>query len=67
MCTKYDVKFFNFNTLKLSLKFASNIYNGKITLGELKKNQYEIFKQLKDLEKCNPKNFDKIKSRDKKH
>ena len=50
ICINSDGKLFNFNTFKPLLKFASNIYNGKITLGEAKKDQHEMFKQLKDLE-----------------
>ena len=50
ICINSDGKLFNFNTFKPLLKFASNIHNGKITLGEAKKDQYEMFKQLKDLE-----------------
>ena len=38
-CTKYDGKFFNFNTFKLSFKFASSFYDGKITLEEAKRDQ----------------------------
>ena len=49
ICINSDGKLFNFNTFKPLLKFASNI-NGKITLGEAKKDQHEMFKQLKDLE-----------------
>ena len=63
VCTKSDGKIFNFSTFKSSLKFASDIYNGKITLEEAKKDQYEMCKQLKDLEGYNPKNLDKINSR----
>ena len=37
VCTKSDGKMFNFNTFKTSFKFASIIYNGKITLEEAKK------------------------------
>ena len=54
VCTKSDGKIFNFNTFKSSLKFASSIYNGKITLEEAKEDQYEMFKQLKDLKKYDP-------------
>ena len=39
VCTKSDGKFFNFNTFKPSLKYASSIYKGKITLEEAKKDQ----------------------------
>ena len=39
-----DRNIFNFNTFKSSLKFASNIYNGKDTLEEVKKDQNEVFK-----------------------
>ena len=39
-----DRNIFNFNTFKSSLKFASNIYNGKDTLEEAKKDLYEMFK-----------------------
>ena len=53
----------NFLTFKPWLKFASNIYNGKITLKEPKKDLFEMFKQLKDLEGYNPKNLDRINSK----
>ena len=49
--------------LTKSLKFASNIFNGKITLEEAKKDQYEMFKQLKYLEKCDLKYLDEINTR----
>ena len=39
VCTKSDGKFLNFNTFKPSLKYASSIYKGKITLEEAKKDQ----------------------------
>ena len=54
---------FNFNTFKLSFNFASSIYDGKITLEEAKRDQKKMLKQLKDLEKYDPKNPDKINSR----
>ena len=54
VCTKSGGKIFNFNTFKSQLKFASSIYNGKITLEEAKEDQYEMFKQLKDLKKYDP-------------
>ena len=60
---KSDRKIFNFNTFKSSLEFASSICNGKVLLDEAKNSQYEIFKQLKDLEQCDLKNLDKINSR----
>ena len=63
VCTKSDGKIFNFNTFKSSLKFASSIYNGKITLEEAKEDQYEMFKQLKDLKKYDHKIHTKKKSR----
>ena len=50
VCTKSGGKMFNSNTFKLSSRFTSNIYNGKITLEEAKKDQYQMFKQLKDIE-----------------
>ena len=65
VCTKSDGKMFNFNTFKHSLKLASSIYDGKIILEEANKDQYEMLKQLKDLEKFDPKNLDKINSRKK--
>ena len=65
VCTKSDRKMFNFNTFKHSLKLASSIYDGKIILEEANKDQYEMLKQLKDLEKFNSKNPDKINSRKK--
>ena len=63
VCTKSDGKIFNFNTFKPSSKLVSNIFNGKITLEETKKDQYEMFKQLKYLEKYDPNNLGKINSR----
>ena len=54
VCAKSGGKIFNFNTFKSQLKFASSIYNGKITLEEAKEDQYEMFKQLKDLKKYDP-------------
>ena len=65
LCTKSDGKMFNFNTFKPSLKLASNIYDDKITVEEANKDQYEVLKQLKDLEKFDPKNPDKINPRKK--
>ena len=62
-CVKSDGTIFNFNVFKSTLDFASDIYNGKITLEEAEKDQYKMFKQLKDLEKYDPKNLDKINSR----
>ena len=61
--TKSDGKIFNFNIFKLSSKFASSIYDGKITLKEAKKDQLQMLKQLKDIQKYDPKNTDKINSR----
>ena len=63
VCTKSDGKIFNFNTFKLSFKFASSIYDRKITLEEAKMDQNKMLKQLKDLEKYDPKNRDKMNSR----
>ena len=63
VCIKSDEKIFNFNIFKLSFKFASSIYDDKITLKEAKQDQYKMSNQLKDLEKYTPKNPDKIKSR----
>ena len=60
---KSDGKFFNFNTFKPSLKYASSIYKGKITLEEAKKYQYKMLKHLKDLEKNDPKNPEKKNSK----
>ena len=60
---KSDRKIFNFNTFKSSLEFASSICNGKVLLDEAKNSQYEIFKQLKELEQYDLKNLDKINSR----
>ena len=54
---------FNFSTFKLPLRFASSIYDNRLTLKETKKDKYEMLKKLKDVEKCNPKNLDKINSR----
>ena len=54
-CTESDGKIFNINTFKTLLKFASSIYNGKVTLND----QYKIFEQLKDLEEYDPGNLDR--------
>ena len=49
VCTKSNEKFFNFNKIF------------KIALGEAKKDQYdEMLKQLKDLEKYDPKKQNKL-------
>ena len=48
---------------KPSLKLVSNIYSGKITLKEAKKNPYQMFKQLKDLEGYSPTNLGRINSK----
>ena len=48
---------------KLSFKFASSIYDRKIMLEEAKMDQNKMLKQLKDLEKYDPKNRDKMNSR----
>ena len=53
----------NFDTFKLSFKIASSTYHDKITLEEAKKDQYKMLKQLKSLEKYDPKNQDKVNSR----
>ena len=59
VCTKSDGKFFSFNNFKSSLKFASNIYNGKVPLEKEKKDQCEMFKRVKDLEGYSPTNLTK--------
>ena len=56
MCKK------NFDTFKLSFKISSSTYHDKVTLEEAKKDQYKMLKQLKSLEKYNPKNQDKVNS-----
>ena len=62
-CAKSGGKFFlNFNNFESLLKFASNIYNGKITLEEAKNEKYKMLKEIKDLEGYNPTNLDKINS-----
>ena len=53
----------NFDPFKLSSKISSSSYHDKITLEEAKKDQYKMLKQLKNLEKYNPKNQDKVNSR----
>ena len=53
----------NFDTFKVSSKISSSTYHDKITLEEAKKDQYKMLKQLKNLEKYNPKNQDKVNSR----
>ena len=48
---------------KSSLDFASSIYDGKIKLKEAKNDQYQMLRQLKVLEKYDPKNSHKINSK----
>ena len=60
VCSKSNEKI---NTFKPSFRFPSSIYDGKITLEEAKRNQYKMLKQLKVLEKYNPKSSDKTNSR----
>ena len=64
VCVKSDGTIFNFNVLKSSLDFASDIYNGKILLEEAKNSQYKMFKLSDDLKEYNPTRLDKIKSRE---
>ena len=63
VCSKSNEKIFNFNTFKPSYRFPSSINDGKVTLEEAKRNQYKMLKQLKVLEKYNPKSSDKTNSR----
>ena len=62
LCKIWWKFFLNFNNFESSLKFASNIYNGKITLEEAKNEKYKMLKEIKDLEGYNPTNLDKINS-----
>ena len=64
VCVKSDATIFNFNVFKGSLDFASNIYNGKISLEKVKNSQYKMFKLLNNLKEYNPTKLDKIKSRE---
>ena len=61
VCVKSDGTIFNFNILKSSLDFASDIYNGQISLYEAKNSQYKMFELLNDLKGYNPTKLDKIK------
>ena len=63
VCVKSDGTIFNFNVFKSSLDFASDIYNGKISLKGAKNSQDRMFEQLENLEKDDPKNLDKRDSR----
>ena len=58
---KFDGTIFDFNVFKSSLDFASNIYNGKISLKKAKNSQYKMLKLLNGLKDYNPTNPDKIK------
>ena len=57
VCTKSDGTIFNLNIFKLSFKFASSIYDGKITLEKAKKDQYQMFKQMEKNRKVQSKKF----------
>ena len=56
----------NLNTFRNSLEFASNIYhNGKTSLEDVKNSQNRMFSLLNDSKEYDdPKNLDKIKSRE---
>ena len=65
VCAKFDGTIFNFNAFKNYSDFASDIYhNGKTSLKDAKKPQYKMFCLLNDLKEYNPKNLEKVKSRD---
>ena len=64
VCVKSDGTIFNFNVFKSSLDFASDIYNGKISLEKAKNSQYKMFELLDYLKEYNPTKLDKIKSRE---
>ena len=64
VCVKSDGTIFNFNVFKSSLDFASDIYNGKISLEKAKNDRYKMFELLNDLKDCNPTRLDKIKSKE---
>ena len=49
VCEKSDGTIFKFNVFKSSLDFASDIYNGKISLEEAKKFQCKMVKLMDDL------------------
>ena len=49
VCIKSDGTIFNFNVFKISLDFASDIYNGKISLQIAKNFQYKMFELLNKL------------------
>ena len=63
-CVKADGTIFNFNVFKSSLDFASDIYNGKISLEKAKNSQNKMCELLDDLKKYNPTKLDNIKSRE---
>ena len=61
VCVKTDVKIFDFNILKNSLEFVSNIYHKDKNLLE-ENGQYGMLILLNNLRRCDPK-ITKIKSR----
>ena len=63
-CVKSDGTILNFNVFKSSLDFASDAYNGKISLEGMKNSQYKMFELVYYLKEYNPTKLDKIKSRE---
>ena len=64
VCVKSDGTIFNFNVFKISLDFASDIYDDKISLKEAKNSHYKMFELLNNLKEYNPTKLDKIRSRE---
>ena len=65
VCLKSDGTILNFNVFKCSLDFASDIYNGKISLEKAKKSQNKMLQLLDHLKKYNSTKLGNIKSREK--
>ena len=63
-CVKSDGTILNFNVFKNSLDFASDAYNGKISLEGMRNFQYKMFELVYYLKEYNPTKLDKIKSRE---
>ena len=56
VCIKSDGTIFKFKVFKDSLDFASDFYNGKISLEKAKNSQYKISELLDYLKEYNPQN-----------
>ena len=64
VCVKSDGTIFDFNVFKSSLDFASDIYDGKISLEKAKNSQYKMFELLDDLKRYNLTKLDNMKTRE---